>query len=99
MISLSFLFETIYQFWKHESCREGGDEIGHPSKSTRQFFQNTLLYSQLFKRIINRLYVLGMKSVWLGFTDIQKEGHWIALSNRTKITYYNWKRGEPNNAG
>lgn len=40
-----------------------------------------------------------MNSVWLGFTDIQKEGHWIALSNRTKMTYSSWKRGEPNNAG
>lgn len=40
-----------------------------------------------------------MKDVWLGFTDIQKKGHWIALSNRQKITYSNWRRGERNNFG
>lgn len=41
----------------------------------------------------------GMNSgVWLGFTDIQKKGNWIALSNRKKVTYTNWRKGEPNNA-
>lgn len=41
----------------------------------------------------------GMNSgVWLGFTDIQKKGNWVALSNRKKITYTNWRKGEPNNA-
>lgn len=40
----------------------------------------------------------GMQiGVWLGFTDIQKEGHFKALSNGKKITYSNWRKGEPNN--
>lgn len=41
----------------------------------------------------------GIKSVWLGAIDIKKEGHWIAPSNRKKITYSNWRNGEPNNGG
>lgn len=38
-----------------------------------------------------------MRAVWLGYTDIQKEGDWVALSNRKKVKYINWRKGEPNN--
>ncbi|XP_078328082.1 perlucin-like protein [Crassostrea virginica] len=35
--------------------------------------------------------------VWLGFSDIQKEGQFVALSDRKRPHYINWWKGEPNN--
>ena len=36
---------------------------------------------------------------FLGFTDQAKEGTWINLSTEQEQKYFNWARGEPNNAG
>ena len=35
--------------------------------------------------------------MWLGFSDIQKEGQFVALSDRKPPHYINLWKGEPNN--
>ncbi|XP_078329613.1 perlucin-like protein isoform X3 [Crassostrea virginica] len=39
-----------------------------------------------------------LNGVWLGFSDIQREGHMVAISDSRKPGYVNWIGGEPNNA-
>ena len=41
-------------------------------------------------------YIFG---VWLGFSDVQREGHMVSISNRKRPGYANWMRGEPNDSG
>lgn len=36
--------------------------------------------------------------VWLGVSDIKKEGQFLSLSDARKPRYSNWLGGEPNNA-
>ena len=44
------------------------------------------------------LSILGYSyGVWLGFSDIQKEGQFLALSDRKRPRYVNWMQGAPNN--
>lgn len=41
--------------------------------------------------------ILGYaKGVWLGYSDIQKEGHYVTISNAEDLGYQNWHKGEPN---
>ena len=35
--------------------------------------------------------------MWLGASDIAKEGTWIWESSKTALTYSNWFANEPNN--
>jgi hypothetical protein len=35
--------------------------------------------------------------MWLGATDVVKEGTWIWESSKTTMTYSHWNAGEPNN--
>uniref|UniRef100_K1Q6M3 Collectin-10 n=1 Tax=Magallana gigas TaxID=29159 RepID=K1Q6M3_MAGGI len=35
--------------------------------------------------------------VWLGLTDLQREGQYVAMSDARRPRYSNWVRGEPNN--
>ncbi|XP_022304401.1 perlucin-like protein [Crassostrea virginica] len=35
--------------------------------------------------------------VWLGFSDIIKDGQFLALSDRKRLRYVNWTQGAPNN--
>lgn len=35
--------------------------------------------------------------VWLGYSDIQKEGQFVTLSAAQDLQYKNWSKGEPNN--
>uniref|UniRef100_A0A8W8P008 C-type lectin domain-containing protein n=1 Tax=Magallana gigas TaxID=29159 RepID=A0A8W8P008_MAGGI len=35
--------------------------------------------------------------VWLGYSDIQKEGQFVTLSGAKVLQYSNWSKGEPNN--
>uniref|UniRef100_K1QSB5 Uncharacterized protein n=1 Tax=Magallana gigas TaxID=29159 RepID=K1QSB5_MAGGI len=35
--------------------------------------------------------------VWLGYSDIQKEGQFVTLSAAKVLQYTNWSKGEPNN--
>lgn len=35
--------------------------------------------------------------VWLGYSDIQKEGQFVTLSAAQNLQYKNWSKGEPNN--
>lgn len=39
------------------------------------------------------------KGVWLGYSDIQKEGRYVSMSNAEELGYNNWHKTEPNNAG
>ena len=41
-------------------------------------------------------YIFG---VWLGFSDVQREGHMVSISDRKRPSYANWMRGEPNDNG
>jgi len=38
-------------------------------------------------------------SYWIGITDHGEEGHFVWSSDDTEITYSNWGKNEPNNAG
>lgn len=38
------------------------------------------------------------KGVWLGYSDIQKEGRYVSMSNAEELGYQNWYKTEPNNA-
>ncbi|XP_065936398.1 perlucin-like protein [Magallana gigas] len=35
--------------------------------------------------------------VWLGLTDLQREGQYVTMSDARRPRYRNWMRGEPNN--
>ncbi|XP_034318513.2 perlucin-like protein isoform X1 [Magallana gigas] len=35
--------------------------------------------------------------VWLGLTDLQREGQYVTMSDAHRPRYSNWMRGEPNN--
>ncbi|XP_078328773.1 galactose-specific lectin nattectin-like [Crassostrea virginica] len=37
------------------------------------------------------------QGVWLGVTDLQKENHFVAMSNGRKPHFIHWAKGEPNN--
>lgn len=39
------------------------------------------------------------KGVWLGYSDIQKEGRYVSMSNAEELGYQNWYKTEPNNFG
>lgn len=39
------------------------------------------------------------KGVWLGYSDIQKEGRYVSMSNAEELGYNNWHKTEPNNGG
>lgn len=41
--------------------------------------------------------VRGYARVWLGVSDLQKEGHFVTLSDARQPSYNNWLKGEPNN--
>lgn len=41
--------------------------------------------------------VRGYTHVWLGVSDIQREGQFVTLSDARKPRYSNWLKGEPNN--
>ncbi|XP_022305076.2 perlucin-like protein isoform X1 [Crassostrea virginica] len=35
--------------------------------------------------------------VWLGISDVQKEGYMVTISDRRRPTYVNWIKGQPDN--
>ncbi|XP_078329611.1 perlucin-like protein [Crassostrea virginica] len=37
--------------------------------------------------------------VWLGFSDVQREGYMVAISDRSRPLYSNWIKGQPDNSG
>ncbi len=39
----------------------------------------------------------GEHHYWIGLTDLFHEGTFIWASTGEKATYFNWKKGEPNN--
>ena len=38
-----------------------------------------------------------LHGVWLGLSDVQREGYMVAISDRRTPSYVNWIKGEPNN--
>ncbi|XP_061179177.1 mannose-binding protein C-like [Saccostrea echinata] len=45
-----------------------------------------------------QLKLRGMKSVWMGVSDILKENKFLKLSDAERIRFRNWNSHEPNNA-
>nr|XP_022305077.1 perlucin-like protein [Crassostrea virginica] len=41
-----------------------------------------------------RGYVYGL---WLGISDVQREGYMVAISDRSRLSYVNWIKGQPDN--
>ena len=40
----------------------------------------------------------GVNTMWFGFNDIKREGHWVWTNPSARCKRYtNWHRGEPNN--
>ena len=40
----------------------------------------------------------GVEIVWLGLTDLVREGRWVWNSNRQEATYFNWRHGAPDDS-
>nr|XP_034316065.1 perlucin-like protein [Crassostrea gigas] len=59
-------------------------------------FQNKIEETWVDLQIKHRGYTKG---VWLGYSDIQKEGRYVSMSNAEELGYNNWHKTEPNNAG
>ena len=53
--------------------------------------------------ILNLYYCFATKGcfngVWLGFSDVQREGYMVAISDRSRPLYSNWIKGQPDNSG
>ncbi|XP_052695336.1 perlucin-like protein [Crassostrea angulata] len=56
-------------------------------------FHNKREEAWVYLQIKHRGYAKG---VWLGYSDIQKEGHYVTMSNAEDLGYQNWHKGEPN---
>ena len=66
------------------SCREIGAELVKiESQNETEFINATLLSTQ--------------KKIWIGLTDVQKEGVWKWSDGTKSIGYSNWGLKEPNN--
>ena len=75
--------------------------IYHYMSLTVDPFPNQIEW-QLFECVINtswliiKGYIFG---VWLGFSDVQREGHMVSVSDRRRPGYVNWIKGQPDNYG
>lgn len=58
------------------------------------------MYGKLKENTITVLCLIPgyTKGVWLGYSDIQKEGRYVSMSNAEELGYNNWHKTEPNNA-
>ncbi|XP_068246671.1 uncharacterized protein [Palaemon carinicauda] len=87
-----FMFPVKVQFLDAvRLCKAFGGEIATPRNPQEQevVYQLAEKSSQLCAKD-------GGALSWLGITDEIKEGEWMLRSNDTRITYFNWGKGQPN---
>lgn len=70
------------------TCESLGAYLAEVDSREENDFLVTLVESPLNT---NNIHVM-----WLGGTDIDKEGDWVWTHSKRKVTYTNWGRGEPN---
>lgn len=92
------------QILKEEVVLLKTDEIKSSRKSKkiynpRKLVRANLNYSKVHDLVRYRSCSIYFKieSVWLGATDIAKEGTWLSAEKNTTLTYENWYPGQPNN--
>ncbi|XP_068246271.1 uncharacterized protein [Palaemon carinicauda] len=87
-----FMFPVKVQFLDAvRLCKAFGGEIATPRNPQEQ----ELVY-QLAEKNSQLCAKDGGALTWLGITDEIKEGEWKLRSNDTRITYFNWGKGQPN---